>query len=108
MYIPDRGDVIWVDFDPTLGHEQARHRPAVVLAKSAFNERTKMALVVPVTSRVRGHSFEVKLSETSIQGVALCQQSRTIDCVARNIKHADTLPAHVVDVMLSKVAALLN
>ncbi|PIE42045.1 MAG: mRNA-degrading endonuclease [Gammaproteobacteria bacterium] len=108
MYTPNRGDLIWVDFDPTLVHEQAGHRPAVVLTKRAFNARTKMALLVPVTSRVRGHQFEVKISEASVQGVALCHQARTIDFVSRKIKLADTLPVHTVDIILAKVAALLD
>ncbi len=82
-YTPKRGDLVWTDFDPSAVHEQAHKRPAIVLSPEAFNGKLKLALVAPITSRVRGHGFEVALRDCTIQGAILCQQVRTIDYVAR-------------------------
>src|SRR5690606_41062008 len=78
-YIPERGDLVWCDFDPTRGHKQARQRPALVLSPKLFNQKVGLALVVPVTSTVRGHPFEVAVSGHKVSGMALIQQQRTID-----------------------------
>lgn len=58
-YIPDRGHIIWIDFDPQAGREQARHRPALVLSSKAYNRKTSLCVLCPLTSRVKGYPFEV-------------------------------------------------
>ena len=83
-YIPDSGDVIWLRFDPQAGHEQAGHRPAVVLSPEAYNSRTGLCLVVPVTSQSKGYPFELALpAGCATTGVALCDQIRSLDWKAR-------------------------
>jgi hypothetical protein len=62
-YTPKRGDLVWTDFDPSAGYEQAHKRPAIVLSPEAFNGKLKLALVAPITSRVKGHGFEVALRD---------------------------------------------
>ena len=83
-YIPDSGDVIWLNFDPQAGHEQAGHRPAIVLSPKAYNSRTGLCLVVPVTNQSKGYPFELALP-TGIKttGVVLCDQIRNLDYQAR-------------------------
>ena len=83
-YIPDCGDVIWLNFDPQAGHEQAGHRPALVLSPKAYNARTGLCLVVPITSQGKGYPFELPLpAACQTTGVVLCDQVRSLDWNAR-------------------------
>lgn len=83
-YVPDCGDVIWLNFDPQAGHEQAGHRPALVLSPKAYNGRTGLCLVVPITSQSKGYPFELALPATcQTTGVVLCDQVRSLDWKAR-------------------------
>ena len=102
-----RGDIIFVDFDPTKRHEQTGARPALVLSPAAFNRISGLALVVPVTSRVRGFAFETPLSGTRTTGVALCQQARTINTRARRCKVVEQVPNAVVEDALARLRAIL-
>lgn len=106
-YIPERGDLIWCDFDPTRGHEQARQRPALVLSPKLFNQKVGLALVVPVTSTVRGHPFEVTVSGRKVSGMALIQQQRTIDYQARSVVFVERASSAVVSEALLKARAIL-
>ncbi len=107
-YVPERGDVIWVDFDPTRGIEIQKTRPALVLSPKIFNQRTKLVLVAPITSTVRSHGFEVALTGQQVSGVVMCQQTRTLDYQARNIKKVEQASKAVVDEALSKVRVLVS
>ncbi len=107
-YNPERGDIVYLDFDPTLGHEQAKTRPALVLSPGMFNQQIKLALVAPITSRVRGHGFEVALSRTKTAGVVLCQQARTVDFDGRRSKFVEKAPIKVVTDVLAKVRLLVS
>lgn len=83
-YVPDRGDVIRLNFDPQAGHEQAGHRPALVLSPKAYNGRTGLCLVVPITSQSKGYPFELALpAACRTTGVALCDQVRSLDWKTR-------------------------
>ena len=108
QYIPKRGDLVWTDFDPAAGHEQMGHRPALVLSPEVFNKKILLALVAPVTSRVRGHGFEVALTGEKISGVVLCHQVKTIDFVERGLKFAERAPVSVVSESLAKVRAIVS
>lgn len=107
-YTPERGDLVWTDFDPSAGHEQAHKRPAIILSPKAFNGKLKLALVAPITSRVRGHGFEVALRDCKTQGAILCQQVRTIDYIARGVKYIEKAPPGVIDEVLAKVGLLVK
>ena len=106
-YIPERGDLVWCDFDPTRGHEKARQRPALVLSPKLFNQKVGLALVVPVTSTVRGHPFEVAVSGRKVSGMALIQKQRTIDYQARSVVFVERASPAVVSEVLSKARAIL-
>lgn len=107
-YIPKRGDIVWTDFDPAAGHEQMGKRPAIVLSPSVFNRKILLALVAPVTSRVRGHGFEVPLNGKKISGVVLCHQVKTIDFVERGLRFAEKAPASVISEVLAKVKTIVS
>jgi len=90
-YIPDNGDIIWLNFDPQAGHEQAGHRPAVVLSPKAYNSRTGLCLVVPVTNQSKGYPFELALpAGCATTGVVLCDQVRNLDWKARQATLKET------------------
>jgi len=108
QYIPKRGDLVWIDFDPAAGHEQMGHRPALVLSPAVFNKKIRLALVAPVTSRIRGHGFEVALTGEKISGVVLCHQAKTIDFVESGLKFAEKAPSSVVSEVLAKVRAIVS
>ena len=107
-YIPKRGDIIWTDFDPAAGHEQKGKRPALVLSPEPFNKKIMLALVAPITSRVRGHAFEVPLQGEKVSGVVLCQQIKTIDFVERGVSFAEKAPINIIADVLARVIAILN
>ena len=84
QYVPDCGDVIWLNFDPQVGHEQAGHRPALVLSPKAYNGKTGLCLVVPITNQGKGYPFELALpASCQTTGVVLCDQVRNLDWKAR-------------------------
>lgn len=107
-YIPKRGDIVRTDFDPSAGHEQARRRPAIVLSPESFNRQIRLALVAPVTRRVRGHGFEVALSGAKTEGVVLCQQVKTIDYRRRGITFIEKAPPEILNDVLAKVRVLVS
>lgn len=106
-YIPKRGDIVWTDFDPSAGHEQAHKRPAIVLSPEPFNKQIQLALVAPITSTVRGHGFEVSLDGTKTQGVVLCQQVKTIDYEYRGVKFIEKAPDKITQDVLAKVRVIV-
>ena len=99
---------MWTDFDPSAGHEQTHKRPAIILSPEPFNKKFKLSLVAPITSRVRGHGFEVELVDCKTQGVVLCQQVGTIDYVARGISFIEKAPVTVINDVLAKVRLLVK
>ena len=80
MAAPDRGDLVWIDFNPQSGHEQAGRRPALVLSPRAYHQEDAYAIVCPITTRVKGYPFEVVLPEgLPIAGVVLADQVKSVD-----------------------------
>ncbi|RPH35117.1 MAG: endoribonuclease MazF [Chloroflexi bacterium] len=106
---PDQGDIIYLDFDPQSGHEQAGRRPALVLSPRAYNSTASLALCCPLTTRVKGWPFEVD-AETELagaKGVVLADQVKALDWRARNADLAARAPKKVVAEVLAKLKVLL-
>ena len=82
-YVPERGDLVWINFNPQRGREQANKRPAVVLSPKSYNEKSSLALMCPVTTRVKGYPFEISINVGKIAGVILSDQVRSLDWRAR-------------------------
>lgn len=105
---PDRGDLIWLTFDPQAGHEQAGRRPALVISPASYNAKVGLALVCPITSRSKDYPFEVALPEgLEIQGVVLADQVKSLDWRARHADSIGQLPEKLVDEVLNKVRLLI-
>lgn len=108
-YVPDRGDVVWLEFDPQVGREQAGRRPAVILSPASYNAPTGRALCVPVSTKAKGYPFEVAMpAGFPIQGVAFADQVKCQDWRARHAQYIGPLPAAVVAQMLAMTRALLT
>lgn len=108
-YVPDRGDLVWLSFDPQAGREQAGRRPALVLSPAAYNGRTRLALVCPITGQVKGYPFEVRLpSGLPVAGVILADHLRSIDWQARRADPIGVAPASVVDEVIDRLSPLLR
>lgn len=107
-YIPDRGDAVWLHFDPQLGHEQAGRRPALVISPKAYNGRVGLALFCPVTSHVKGYPFEVPAPHDSrLKGAILADQIKSLDWRARRAELLCRVPDEVLGEVLARVQALL-
>src|SRR5579859_5198728 len=95
-YVPDRGDAIWLDIDPQAGREQAGRRPVLVLSPALYNRRAGLAIICPITSRVKGYPFEVLLSTgLPISGVVLSDHVRSVDWRVRKATFIAKLQAEV-------------
>ncbi len=109
MYIPQRGDVIWLDFNPQAGREQAGRRPAFVVSPAAYNGKVGLALVCPVTSRVKGYPFEVLLpAGLAVTGVILSDQLKSLDWRKRRAEYLCTVPESIIVEVIKKVEALIR
>ena len=108
-YVPERGDLIWVEFTPQAGHEQSGRRPALIVSPSEYNLQRGLALVCPISTRIRGYRFEVPLqSDVDITGVVLSDQIKSADWRARYARYAGKASPSVVDEAIAKITALLG
>ena len=106
---PDAGDLVGVDFNPQAGHEQAGHRPALVLSARIYHEKTALAVVCPITSNTAPYPFKVLLPDgLPISGAVLADQVKSIDRDARHLQIAGRVPQAIVADVQAKLAALLG
>lgn len=106
-YVPSRGDIVWIDFDPTKGHEQRGRRPALVISPQKYNVLTHRAIFCPVTSKSKGYVFEVLLEDTLITGSILADQVRTMDFTKRNIEFIEKVSPVTMDHVEAKLLTLI-
>lgn len=107
-YIPDRGHIVYLDFDPTKGHEQRGHRPAFVLSPRSYNAKSSLALFMPIMRQQKGYPFEVLLPpELQIQGVILADQVKCLAWKARGVQFVEAVPESIVEEIQAKLEPLL-
>jgi mRNA interferase MazF len=107
-YVPEAGDIVWLQFDPQAGHEQAGHRPALVLSPSNYNGKTDLMLCCPLSTRIKGPPFEVAISLGAETGVVLSDQVKSLDWKVRKARRKGSAPAPVLAEVRAKVKALLQ
>lgn len=108
-YIPARGDLVWLEFTPQAGHEQAGTRPALVISPREYNRRVGLALFCPVTSRVKDYPFEVVLPPgLKLQGVVLADQVKSLDWRVRRARYAAQVSAAVMREVVGRILVLVD
>lgn len=108
-YVPQRGDIVWINFTPQAGHEQIGKRPALVISPLIYNKKVGLAVFCPITSQIKGYPFEVLIPEGhKIHGVVLADQVKSLDYVSRKIQFISKLPAVTTDEVLDKLMTLLK
>ena len=108
-YVPSRGDLVWLQFNPQAGHEQAGHRPALVISPSSYNRRVGLAVCCPVTSQVKGYPFEVLLpAGLDVEGAVLSDQMKSLDWRVRKARRIGSVPAEVLEETVGKILALVD
>ena len=107
-YVPDRGDIIWISFNPQAGHEQAGRRPAVVLSPATYNGKVGLMILCPITNQIKGYPFEVMIpAGQKVTGAILSDQAKSLDWKARKAEAIGKLPAAIINEVLKKLNTLL-
>lgn len=106
-YVPESGDVVWLEFSPQTGHEQAGHRPALVLSPARYNGKTGMMICCPMTSHIKGYPFEVLVSGNPPSAI-LSDQLKSLDWRARRAKRKASVDPQILDEVRGKLGALIG
>lgn len=107
-YLPSRGDLVWLTFDPLAGHEAGR-RPAVVLSPTSYNGKVGLAFICPITDQIKGYPFEVLLPpNVGVTGVILADQVKSLDWMVRRASLIAILPDEITQAVLQKIGLLLG
>jgi len=107
-YIPERADIVWLQFNPQAGHEQAGRRPALVVSPQKYNDKVGLALICPITSRIKGYPFEVVLpSNWEISGAVLADQVKSLDWRIRHAEYICKSSANLMEEVLEKIEVLI-
>ena len=107
-HVPERGDVVWLEFNPQAGSEQAGRRPALVISPKSYNKTLGLALVCPITARMKGYPFEVELPRgLKAKGAILCDQIKSLDWRARHATRLGSVPDPVMQDVTARILALV-
>ena len=107
-YVPERGDIVWLQFNPQAGHEQSGIRPALVISPRSYNSKVGLALFCPITTKIKGYPFEVDIPEKSkASGTILSDQIKSLDWRVRNAKKIERVPDGVIQDVLAKIESLI-
>jgi mRNA interferase MazF len=108
-HVSERRDVVWLEFDPQAGSEQAGRRPALVISPKSYNRKVGLALVCPITSRVKGYPFEVDLPQgLEAKGAVLCDQLKSLDWRVRRATRLGSVPEAVMQEVTARILALVD
>lgn len=109
IYIPSRGDIVWLEFNPQAGHEHKGTRPALVISPREYNQKVGLGLFCPITSKEKGYPFEVKLPpDIKISGVVLTDQIKSLDWKVRNARFVCKLPDEYIQEVQGKIMTLVE
>ena len=107
-YVPERRDIVWLEFDPQKGKEIQKRRPALVISPRSYNQKTGLALFMPITSQVKDYPFECCVSHKKIQGVVLCDQIRSLDWRARKVSYVTEISSEQWTEVVAKFSVLIE
>jgi mRNA interferase MazF len=106
-YVPDAADIVWLEFDPQAGHEQAGHRPALVISPASYNGRAGLMVCCPITTRIKGHPFEVLIRVGDTECAVLSDQVKSLDWTVRRARQKASIPPEAMTQVRAKIKALL-
>ena len=106
-YVPDTGDIVWISFNPQAGHEQAGHRPAVVLSPASYNAKTSLMVCCPMTTQIKNYPFEVVVAGASPSAV-LADQIKSLDWRKRRARRKGMISADELADVRAKIRALIG
>jgi len=107
-YIPDAGDIVYLDFDPQVGREQAKRRPALVLTDLRYNQASGLAVVCPLTSKIKPYPFTLPVTVGNVEGAVLVDQLKSLDWASRKAEFHSKAPALLVSKVRQYIAVLLQ
>ena len=108
VYVPEAGDVVWLAFDPQAGHEQAGHRPALVMSPASYNSKVGLMVCCSMSTKVKGHPFEVVTQVDGVDCAVLSDQVKSLDWKVRAAKKKAVVTADVMLHVKAKIKALLQ
>jgi len=106
-YVPDSGDIVWLNFTPQSGHEQMGKQPALTVSPKEYNQKVRLALFCPITTSVKGYPFEVVVSSPQIKGVVLSDQIKSLDWETRQATFITKIHPEGLEEVLEKIKLLL-
>ena len=106
-YVPDAGDIVWLEFDPQAGHEQAGRRPALVISPASYNGRTGLMVCCPMTTQIKGYPFEVPVDVDGVVSAVLADQVKSLDWKVRRARKKGSAPAAAMIRVRALIKALL-
>lgn len=107
-YVPDTGEVVWLQFDPQAGHEQSGHRPALVISPASYNGKTGLMVCCPMATKIKGHPFEVLAEVDGVECAVLSDQVKSLDWRVRRAKKKGVVSDDVLVHVRAKMKALLQ
>ena len=107
-YVPDAGHVVWLEFDPQAGHEQAGHRPALVISPASYNRKSGLMVCCPLTTQIKGYPFEVITQVDGVDCAVLSDQVKSLDWKIRRAKKKAVVSAEVMLHVKAKIKALMQ
>ena len=108
-YDPKQGDIVILDFDPQIGHEQKGRRPGLLISNDQFHKRTNMAMVCPITNTISGFPTHIVLdNRTNTNGEIMCEQVKCLDIVARNASYKETVPSDILDEVIDLICSFIE
>ncbi len=108
MYTPEKGDIVWLNFDPSAGKEIMKRRPAFVISQKLFNQHTGFAIVAPITGTIRGMKLEVALEDLKTKGAVLIHQMKSLDFGNRDMELIEKAPATIVKQVTELAIAIVR
>jgi len=108
-YVPDKGDLVWLNFTPQTGREQSGKRPALVISPKQYNKKVGLAILCPITYQIKGYPFEVQLSaKGKVKGVVLSDQVKYLDWKTRKAKFIERVDKYVFSEVIQKIYTLIQ
>ena len=106
-YVPEAGDIVWLNFTPQAGHEQAGHRPVLVVSPAEYNGKTSLMICCPMTTQIKNYPFEVLVAGVP-PGVVLADQVKSLDWRVRKAKQKGSVSAEELAEVRAKIVALIS